>query len=118
MELHAVKGVGKDHAKFSPVAMASYRLLPHISIKRPVPPHSADKFQSCFSAGVIKIDTKTRQLASTNETYGRIASIERCYDIQNLQILSSWAGSGISSCSTLNQKGRMHPKGSFKSPSA
>jgi DNA-directed RNA polymerase I and III subunit RPAC1 len=28
LELHCVKGVGKDHAKFSPVATASYRLLP------------------------------------------------------------------------------------------
>jgi NAD-dependent dihydropyrimidine dehydrogenase PreA subunit len=35
LEAHAVKGIGKDHAKFSPVATAAYRLLPRISIKRP-----------------------------------------------------------------------------------
>ena len=29
-EAHAVKGIGKDHTKFSPVATASYRLLPDI----------------------------------------------------------------------------------------
>jgi DNA-directed RNA polymerases I and III subunit RPAC1 len=28
LEAHAVKGYGKDHTKFSPVATASYRLLP------------------------------------------------------------------------------------------
>ncbi len=28
LEAHCVKGVGKDHTKFSPVATASYRLLP------------------------------------------------------------------------------------------
>lgn len=28
LEAHACKGTGKDHVKFSPVATASYRLLP------------------------------------------------------------------------------------------
>ena len=36
LELHACKGVGKDHAKFSPVATASYRLLPAVRLLRPV----------------------------------------------------------------------------------
>ena len=31
VECHAHKGIGQDHAKFSPVATASYRLLPQIS---------------------------------------------------------------------------------------
>lgn len=30
LEGHARKGVGKDHTKFSPVATASYRLLPGV----------------------------------------------------------------------------------------
>lgn len=32
MEVHAVKGIGADHAKFSPVATASYRLAPDIEL--------------------------------------------------------------------------------------
>ena len=36
VEMHAVKGVGKDHAKFSPVATASYRLLPAVKLLQPV----------------------------------------------------------------------------------
>ena len=32
----AVKGLGSDHAKFSPVATAYYRLLPEIKINRRV----------------------------------------------------------------------------------
>ncbi|KAF8971177.1 DNA-directed RNA polymerase [Flammula alnicola] len=63
LELHAVKGVGKDHSKFSPVATASYRLLPQIKITKPIPPHLAEKFQKCFSSGVIKIDQQTNEVS-------------------------------------------------------
>ncbi|KAG6841339.1 hypothetical protein C0991_012164 [Blastosporella zonata] len=62
MELHAVKGVGKDHAKFSPVATASYRLLPHINIKQAIPPHLAEKFQKCFAPGVVNINPRTKEV--------------------------------------------------------
>ncbi|KAF5382773.1 hypothetical protein D9615_003071 [Tricholomella constricta] len=63
MELHAVKGVGKDHAKYSAVATASYRLLPHIVIKKPIPPHLADKFQKCFAPGVINVHPLTKEVS-------------------------------------------------------
>lgn len=58
MELHAIKGVGKEHAKWSPVATASYRLHPLIILnpEKPIPPHLAKKFASCFSPGVVTID--------------------------------------------------------------
>lgn len=57
MELHCVKGVGKDHAKFSPVATATYRLLPHIDIPDPlaIEPHDVAKFVACFPQGVIGV---------------------------------------------------------------
>ena len=32
----AIKGVGKDHAKFSPVSTVWYRLLPEIKLNRTV----------------------------------------------------------------------------------
>jgi len=58
MELHAIKGVGKDHAKWSPVATATYRLHPLIILnpEKPIPPHLAAKFIKCFSPGVVKLD--------------------------------------------------------------
>lgn len=34
LEAHCIKGDGKNHAKFSPVATASYRLLPRIKVKQ------------------------------------------------------------------------------------
>ena len=94
MELHAVKGVAKDHAKFSPVGMflgstdyfflililysatASYRLLPHIKITKPIPSHLAEKFQKCFSPGVIKIDPRTKAV-SVDEQGVRNDSVSR-----------------------------------------
>jgi len=71
LELHAVKGVGKDHAKFSPVATASYRLLPQIKIKKPIPPNLAHKFQKCFSPGVIKINPGTNAVSVDEENVRR-----------------------------------------------
>jgi len=49
------KGVGADHAKFSPVATASYRLMPSITIVRPILGADAKKFARCFPRGVISI---------------------------------------------------------------
>lgn len=54
--MHAVKGIGVDHAKFSQVATASYRLLPTIDILEPILNEDAKKFAKCFSPGVIELE--------------------------------------------------------------
>lgn len=46
---------GKDHAKFSPVATASYRLLPDITLLEPVEGEAAEELSQCFSPGVIEV---------------------------------------------------------------
>lgn len=56
LELHCEKGIGKDHAKFSPVATATYRLLPHIQLLKPIPAEHVDKLVSCFPPGVISVE--------------------------------------------------------------
>ena len=58
------------------LATASYRLLPHITIKKPVPFHLAEKFQRCFSLGVIKIDPRTQEV-SVDEQNVRKDSVSR-----------------------------------------
>jgi len=55
LRCHCIKGIGMDHAKFSPVATASYRLLPDIKITQPILGHDAKKFQRCFPRGVIDL---------------------------------------------------------------
>ncbi|XP_065662237.1 DNA-directed RNA polymerases I and III subunit RPAC1 isoform X2 [Hydra vulgaris] len=55
IRMHCVKGIGKDHAKFSPVATASYRLLPEITLLKPVVGELAETLAKCFSKGVIKV---------------------------------------------------------------
>jgi len=55
LQMHCVKGVGCDHAKFSPVATASYRLLPEITLLEPITGERAEKLVKCFSNGVIKL---------------------------------------------------------------
>jgi len=60
MRMFAVKGIGRDHAKFSPVATAFYRLLPEITIDQEVTGEAAVRLQKCFSPGVV-------QLSPTND---------------------------------------------------
>lgn len=62
-EARAVKGFGGDHAKFSPVATASYRLLPTIDIVAPILGEEAVKFQACFPKGVIALESVTDEEA-------------------------------------------------------
>jgi DNA-directed RNA polymerase I and III subunit RPAC1 len=55
MELHCQKGVGREHAKWSPVATASYRLLPEITILEPITGEDAEEFKNCFVEGVVEV---------------------------------------------------------------
>jgi len=57
IELLVHKGIGRDHAKFSPVCTAFYRLLPTITLLKDFTGQEAHKLQKCFSPGVIKIES-------------------------------------------------------------
>ena len=59
IEMHCIKGIGADHAKFSPVATASYRLMPRIDILKPILGVDAKKFARCFPKGVIAVEEVT-----------------------------------------------------------
>ncbi|MCJ1354678.1 MAG: DNA-directed RNA polymerases I and III subunit RPAC1 [Icmadophila ericetorum] len=63
LEMHCIKGIGADHAKFSPVATASYRLLPTIDIVKPIIGKEARKFARCFPLGVIRLEKITEEEA-------------------------------------------------------
>jgi DNA-directed RNA polymerase I and III subunit RPAC1 len=61
LTMHCNKGIGADHAKFSPVATAYYRLMPQIDILRPILGADAKKFARCFPKGVIRLDKVTKK---------------------------------------------------------
>eukprot|EP00038_Savillea_parva_P027724 m.61121 g.61121 ORF g.61121 m.61121 type:complete len:373 (+) comp8003_c2_seq1:770-1888(+) len=56
LEVHCIKGIGKEHAKWSPVCTASYRLLPEIILLKEFENEEADRLAACFSEGVIKVE--------------------------------------------------------------
>ena len=66
--MHCIKGIGADHAKFSPVATASYRLLPDIRILKPIIGADAEKFKQCFPPGVIGLRAITKEEARKAES--------------------------------------------------
>ncbi len=55
-EAHCRKGVGKDHAKFQPVATVAYRLLPEISLSEDIFDDSARMLKSLCPSGVFDIE--------------------------------------------------------------
>ncbi|KAI1843326.1 hypothetical protein JX265_007800 [Neoarthrinium moseri] len=69
LEMHMHKGIGADHSKFSPVATASYRLMPVIKILKPILGDDAKKFQECFMPGTIKLEKVTKQHVKANKEY-------------------------------------------------
>lgn len=58
LEMHAIKSVGKDHTKFSPVATATYRIMPHIQLLKPgdryVGHHVSLRMADSFAIGTKK----------------------------------------------------------------
>lgn len=85
LRVHCVLGIGSDHAKFSPVLTASYRLMPVIDIKERVVGEQAKRLQKCFPSGVIGIndggeayvadarkDTVSREVLRHEEFNGKV----------------------------------------------
>lgn len=56
VECHAVKGVGKTHAKWSPVATASYRLMPEINFLQAVKGEDAETLKKKCPMDVFDIE--------------------------------------------------------------
>jgi len=55
-ELICVKGIGKTHAKWSPVSTAYYRLLPEITIKSQIIGEEAFKLKKICPTGVFDVE--------------------------------------------------------------
>jgi len=77
LEAHARKGEGKDHAKFSPVATACYRLMPQIELLKPVYDELAEELD-IYEPGVFRIVdcTDAQELA---EGHKRKAVVDNPY---------------------------------------
>ena len=56
MDLICEKGIGKTHAKWSPVCTAYYRLLPDIKITEPIKGDSAKDLKNLCPMGVFDIE--------------------------------------------------------------
>lgn len=55
LEAHCRRGIGKDHAKFSPVATASYRLMPKIQIIHDIYDELAEELVHVYEPGVFDL---------------------------------------------------------------
>ena len=55
LEAHGQRGIGKDHAKYSPVATASYRLMPKIEILQDIYDQMAEELVHVYEPGVFAL---------------------------------------------------------------
>ncbi|XP_077999650.1 DNA-directed RNA polymerases I and III subunit RPAC1-like [Glandiceps talaboti] len=94
IRVHCVKGLGKDHAKFSPVATASYRLLPDITLTEPVKGERAERLAKCFSPGVIELkevngetqaEVKNPRLDTCNREVFRHDDLKDCVKLSRVR---------------------------------
>eukprot|EP00929_Paragymnodinium_shiwhaense_P053130 TRINITY_DN26600_c0_g1_i3.p1 TRINITY_DN26600_c0_g1~~TRINITY_DN26600_c0_g1_i3.p1 ORF type:complete len:303 (+),score=81.24 TRINITY_DN26600_c0_g1_i3:137-1045(+) len=53
---HCEKGIGKEHAKWSPVCTATYRLLPAVQLSKPIVGQDAEKLKASCPMGVFDIE--------------------------------------------------------------
>jgi DNA-directed RNA polymerases I and III subunit RPAC1 len=71
MEFIVEKGIGKTHAKWSPVCTAWYRLMPDIRFKQPIEGSDAKELKKLCPAGVFDIEDlgkgKTRATVANSE---------------------------------------------------
>lgn len=63
LEAHATKGIGKEHAKWSPVGTASYRLLPELVVGEEVEGATAHELVEKCPMGVFDIEDIGRDVA-------------------------------------------------------
>ena len=56
MELICEKGIGRTHAKWSPVCTAYYRMMPDIRLKEDIVGEQADELKKLCPMGVFDIE--------------------------------------------------------------
>ena len=78
-EAHAWKGIGKDHAKFSPVATAAYRLLPDVSIPTDITGEEAKELVQMCPMKVFDIEDLGKPTKNSASTGGK-AVVARARD--------------------------------------
>jgi DNA-directed RNA polymerase I and III subunit RPAC1 len=55
LEAHARYGIGQDHAKYSPVATAAYRLYTDVEIVKPIYDEDAEQLAHLYEPGVFEL---------------------------------------------------------------
>lgn len=56
MKAFCTKGIGKTHAKWSPVSTATYKLMPHVEILKPFKNQEAEKLVKMCPGKVFDIE--------------------------------------------------------------
>lgn len=75
LEAHGRRGIGRDHAKFSPVATACYRLFTHVELLEPVYDDDAKELVYVYEPGVFELIPSS---ADGKEVEARVCNSYAC----------------------------------------
>jgi DNA-directed RNA polymerase I and III subunit RPAC1 len=78
LEAHARKSIGKDHAKYSPVATAAYRLMPQIEIVKPVYDDLAEELVHLLEPGVFTLVKTTKSDPKGTKVKAKVTNPYAC----------------------------------------
>lgn len=86
MELFCEKGIGKTHAKWSPVSTAYYRLVPSITIKEDILNEDAVELKNLCPTGVYDIEDLGKH-KSNSQHYNILYRASLCGQCKELHYL-------------------------------
>ena len=78
MELICEKGIGKTHAKWSPVCTAYYRLMPDIKLTAPVEGDDARELKALCPMGVFDIEDMGKKVKATVAAQDKCSTCREC----------------------------------------
>lgn len=87
LEVGAVLGIGREHAKWQAVNAVGYQEYPVITIKAgmPIPPPTLEKLARTAPKGVVSVEDGTIKVLDPIKAYAYLRSVKDLYDLDMIE---------------------------------
>jgi DNA-directed RNA polymerase I and III subunit RPAC1 len=94
LEAHAHQGTGKDHAKYSPVATACYRLMPLIELLHDIYDETAEELIHLYEPGVFTLVKTDKSDPPGTKVKAKLSNPYACTMSRNFKPFHLFSGIG------------------------